>query len=205
MPVFFKGSKRVLFVHVPKAGGTSIEHFFAANGFATHYLDRGGAPDSLNPVRNCSPQHMPADTLRSLFTVKKFDYVFMTVRHPLQRLLSKYVMENPGARNADRVESWIFQDFAKVFADPGHMDNHLRPQSDFFLPEAEVFKLEDGFGTGFVEKLEQRIGVTWVHRTVGREMQAAGGGLNADILRPGVRTMLETYYARDYTAFGYAT
>jgi len=107
MPVFFRGSYRILFIHVPKAGGTSIEAFFEANGFKTAYLDRGGSPESLNAVRRCSPQHMHAALLEALFDPDMFDYVFMTVRHPVRRLLSKVVMELGAAASVTRLEQWI--------------------------------------------------------------------------------------------------
>ena len=48
MPLFTKGDRSVLYIHVPKTGGTSIEHFFLSNGYAAEYLDTGGA-GSLNP------------------------------------------------------------------------------------------------------------------------------------------------------------
>ena len=203
MPVFFKGSKRVLFIHVPKAGGTSIEAFFEANGFSTAYLDRGEDPGSLNAVRRCSPQHMDAALLRSLFFPAEFDYVFMTVRHPIRRLLSKFVMETASSQAAPSLEDWIFRVFPHVFADPGFMDNHLRPQSDFWLPEAAVFKLEDGFGEDFLARLEAGTGTIFTQRHVAHEMHAGLNMPDFSSLHPGAAEMIRTYYAQDFAKFGY--
>lgn len=204
MPVFFQGTKRVLFVHVPKAGGTAVEGFFERNGFATFYLDRGGSPDSLNAVRRCSPQHMCASQLQALFVVSRFTYAFMTVRHPIRRLMSKFVMETQERRDAARLEAWIAEDFVRVLHDPEAMDNHLRPQSDFLLPEAEVFRLEDGLDERFTGALASRIGCTFAHPVFGREMSAPPGAPDFAQVHPALRRIVTTYYAVDFVQFGYA-
>lgn len=204
MPVFFNGSKRILFVHVPKAGGTSIEMFFEANGFKTAYLDRGGSPESLNPVRTCSPQHMHAALLTSLFNVAAFDYVFLTVRHPVGRLVSKFVMDQGGTESVAAFERWVFATLPRAFADPGWMDNHLRPQADFLLPGADIFKLEDGFGESFVARLEARIGLNFGKREVRREMHAPAQPPDFAKVQPGLQDLIRTCYAKDFDTFGYS-
>jgi hypothetical protein len=203
MPVFFKGNYRILFIHVPKAGGTSIEAFFEANGFKTAYLDRGGSPESLNGVRRCSPQHMHAALLQALFDPDKFDYVFMTVRHPVRRLLSKVVMELGKAATVARLEQWITDNIPKVVADPLHLDNHLRPQSDFVVPGADIFKLEDGLGQPFVARLESATGLDFAQKCVPREMHARVPMPDFDLVRPDLQALVRTFYARDFAAFDY--
>jgi hypothetical protein len=203
MPVFFKGTRRILFIHVPKAGGTSIEAFFEANGFKTAYLDRGESHESLNGVRRCSPQHMHADLLQALFDPGLFDYVFMTVRHPVRRLLSKAVMELGRAATVTRLELWLADALPKVSADPLYLDNHLRPQSDFFLPGAAVFKLEDGLGEAFVARLETGSGMAFAQRSVPREMHAGLPAPDFNLVRPDLQALVKTLYAQDFAAFEY--
>jgi hypothetical protein len=203
MPVFFKDTRRILFIHVPKAGGTSIETFFEANGFSTAYIDRGESLDSLNGVRRCSPQHMHAALLQKLFDPDLFDYVFMTVRHPVSRLLSKFVMETGETESVARLEEWILRDFSNVFADPGFMDNHLRPQCDFHLPRANVYKLEDGFGEEFVARLQAESGFELPEQMIGREMHAGLGKPDFNMVQPAIRDLIRNYYARDFAMFGY--
>jgi hypothetical protein len=188
---------------VPKAGGTSIETFFEANGFNTHYIDRGESPDSLNDVRRCSPQHMHAAILQALFDPALFDYVFMTVRHPVRRLLSKFVMETGETESIERFEDWILRVFSKVFNDPGYLDNHLRPQCDFVLPQARIFRLEDGFGDRFVARLEAESGFEFPQRTVTREMHAGLGAPDFELVRPAIRDLIRSYFAKDFEMFGY--
>jgi len=203
VPVFFKGSRRVLFIHVPKAGGTSIEAFFEANGFKTAYLDRGGSPESLNPVRRSSPQHMQAELLQALFDLSKFDFVFMTVRDPMRRLASKYVMETMSGGTREDFAPWLLRVMALVRRNRAAMDNHLRPQSDFWLPEAHVFKLEDGFGAGFVDRLESGIGLAFPQRVMRQDMRATVAAPDYAHVDTELQKDIRNYYEVDFTRFGY--
>jgi hypothetical protein len=203
MPVFFKGSRRVLFIHVPKAGGTSIEAFFEDNGFKTAYLDRGGSPESLNPVRRCSPQHMPAALLQTLFDPQAFDFVFMTVRHPIRRLMSKFAMETLSGGTREDFAPWVERMMQLVAADRWAMDNHLRPQTDFWLAESQVFKLEDGFGEAFIDCLQARIGLPFAQRVVRRDMHADVTAPDYMSLDTELRKVIRNYYDVDFKRFGY--
>jgi hypothetical protein len=203
VPVFFKGSRRVLFIHVPKAGGTSIEAFFEANGFKTAYLDRGGSPESLNPVRRFSPQHMHAEVLQTLFDPAAFDYVFMTVRHPIRRLLSKFTMETVSGGTREPLEPWLARMIGLVRDDRAAMDNHLRPQADFCLPEAHIFKLEDGFGDAFVDRLEAGIGLAFAQRVVRRDMHAGMSAPDYATVGADLHKEIRNYYDIDFIRFGY--
>ena len=49
MPVFRQDGRAVLFVHVPKAGGSSLERLFAKSGWTTGYRDPKGGVGSMNP------------------------------------------------------------------------------------------------------------------------------------------------------------
>lgn len=54
MPLFHKNNKRILFIHIPKAGGTSIEQFFKRNGWEMEFYD-GGGKGTKNEFTRCSP------------------------------------------------------------------------------------------------------------------------------------------------------
>jgi hypothetical protein len=203
VPVFFKGSRRVLFIHVPKAGGTSIEAFFEANGFKTAYLDRGGSPESLNPVRRSSPQHMPAALLQALFDPSKFDFVFMTVRHPMRRLASKFAMETMSGGTCEDFGPWLVRMLALVRQNRAAMDNHLRPQADFWLPEAHVFRMEDGFGAAFIDRLECGIGLAFTQRTMRRDMRATVSAPDYAQVDLRIQKDIRNYYDIDFLQFGY--
>ena len=94
MPILTTGTKRILYIHVPKTGGTSVEDLLRSyGGDLTLYSPRNaGLP--------CVAQHFHGEVLRELLGLGNsvgnradehgFDFIFMTVRHPISRLLSEY-------------------------------------------------------------------------------------------------------------------
>ena len=101
MPIFEKDNQAIMFVHVPKAAGTSVEEVFCSNGFKMSYR-RGGRYGELTEfdiANGCSPQHMHAKLLEKNFDAAKFDYVFGIVRSPLDRLVSEYNFRRSNFKN----------------------------------------------------------------------------------------------------------
>lgn len=139
MPLFMLEKKLVLFIHVPKAGGSSIEHFLAP-----HYV---GLMDTSYPGGlPCSPQHFHAALLSIVLKNSPIDYKFMVVRHPLRRLESEYKFRKKhfgDVKNMD-FEAWVAHALETYLKNPYHLDNHLRPMTEFILPNTQVYKLEDG-------------------------------------------------------------
>jgi hypothetical protein len=157
MPVFRKDGRKILFVHVPKTGGSTIERVFKNSGYVTTYLDGRMGRDNMNHLRRSTPQHMEAELLRMLFRIDRFDLVFMMVRDPVRRLQSEYLWRTRRREvgvDGARVEAWAQQNFAKCKVDPHLHDNHIRPQADFYLQEAAVHYFEDGL-SAIVEKLDE--------------------------------------------------
>ncbi len=110
MPIFTKNKIHILYVHIPKTGGSSVEGLFKKNKWQLSYLDKGGKkggkPDSLNSIRQCSPQHMHLEMLQTIFDLEKIDYIFMTVRHPVDRLISEYRMRK-GSQKGLTLADWF--------------------------------------------------------------------------------------------------
>src|SRR5690554_502775 len=110
MPVMSKHDVNILFIHIPKTGGTTIEDVFRRSGFSVSYYEpraktKLGSP---NKIRLCSPQHMHAYQINSIFDLSKFDYVFGVVRDPLTRAVSEYWMRNHPRPSSDPevFDSW---------------------------------------------------------------------------------------------------
>jgi len=204
MPVFFRDGVRVLYIHVPKTGGTAIEMFFENNGFGTAYLDRGGNPGDLNPTRRCSPQHMDAATLARVFRLAAFDHVFMTVRHPIDRILSEYRMRVFERRDLPDVNAWIRQTLRRYDDDPWMMDNHIRPQAEFWLPQADVFRQEDGFGADWIERISGRIPCAFEQRATEVAMKFDVKAAERSDLDAASLDALRRFYDADYRLFGYS-
>jgi hypothetical protein len=206
MPVFANGDKTLLFVHVPKAGGSAIESLFTANGWKMSYRDGQMRKGSPNWYRHCSPQHMHAAPLRETFRLERFDAIFMLVREPIARFRSEYIMRNAKAPRTDAasVEAWAEKRLRSFQRDPYVLDNHLRPQTEFLLPGALVHRFEDGLGA-LVEIVNRLHGLDLPldipHR---RDSSSVAGVSSSQVeISPGLQTRLRAFYIQDMHAFGY--
>lgn len=212
MPVFIKGNKSVLFIHVPKTGGTSIEQLFLSAGWERrHFLSRlSNQTDKLhNSLLRCSPQHMEATQLRTLFRLDRFNATFMLTRNPIDRFKSEYTMRklNKPGGSADEisVETWADRHFKKYAEDTYILDNHLRPQVEFMVPGAHIFKLEDGLDQVPMmlnERYSLGLPKAVQHKMDSRKL--AGGKSSSDVqVSARLSTHLRAIYQDDFNTFGY--
>ena len=206
MPVFRREGKNVLFVHVPKTGGTSVERLFVGSGWKATYLDRKVGPESVNWLRRCSPQHMHAEMLQLLLHLDRFDHIFMTVRDPLARFRSEYSMRHRDDLRTDSelVDAWAERAFSKYRANPFRHDNHLRPQHEFLVPGAVVYKLEDGLDR-MAADLRERCGLELAEEVPHRMARAKQSGIPSEKVQvsPETEKRVREFYEGDYTQFGY--
>ncbi|MGH2617880.1 MAG: sulfotransferase family 2 domain-containing protein [Thermomicrobiales bacterium] len=206
MPVFRKGDKSILFAHVPKSGGSSVEQIFANSGYTTSYRDARGGRQTPNWLRRCSPQHMHASLLAETFRLERFTAIFMTVREPIARFRSEYAMRNFRDLRTDgpAVARWADIVFREYVTNPYHLDNHLRPQSDFYLTGSRVYRLENGL-SNCIEDLNSQFGLdldTDIPQVFSRT--AHSGLPSTDIQIPDELAMrIRAFYASDYAGFGY--
>lgn len=140
VPIIETGGKRLLFIHVPKTGGSAVEAYFAgAISFARSHDKAIDSP--------CIPRHYHGKLLANLFSKSSFDYAFMVVRDPLARMISDYRYYVKRKRLEARPPSfsfWLRYRMLRARLDPYYMDNHFRPQVDFECFDARVFRYEDG-------------------------------------------------------------
>ena len=141
MPVLEKNGYRVLFIHIPKCGGHSLEEMFRTSGWQVSY--RNTRPG--NHIR-ITPQHYHANILDVIFDMRKFDSIFTVVRNPYDRFVSEYKFRNRkklASGDALDMNAWArkaiywYQNNNSVF------DNHLRPQYEFVLPKAKIYPFEN--------------------------------------------------------------
>lgn len=214
MPIYQLGGRRILFVHIPKTGGSSV----------SRWLGAAGAEGFRIPARTalpCPPQHFHAALLQALFPGPGwFDYAFAITRHPEARILSEYTWRksegrklrdwgglrrraigevSEAARGRDFAR-WLRRSLRAAARDPYHLSNHLRPQVEFTALEGlEVFRLEDGLAPVFARLAE----VTGLTPPQELPREKATGGLPVP-LAPETRALIEAHYAADYDALGYA-
>ncbi|MCZ4259741.1 sulfotransferase family 2 domain-containing protein [Limimaricola sp. G21655-S1] len=213
MPIFQVRGLRILFVHIPKTGGSSV----------SRWLGEAGAEAFRIPTRTalpCPPQHFHAELLGALFPGSGwFDYAFAITRHPEARMISEYVWRKSGGRKLRRwgglrrlavaevspetrgrdFSRWLRQNLRAAEQNPYHLSNHLRSQVEFTdLPGLEIFRFEDGMEPVFA-RLSEVTGLAAPHDL---PREKATGGLEVP-LQAGDRARIETRYAMDYDRFDY--
>lgn len=206
MPVFRKNNKNILFIHVPKTGGSTIEEVFRSSGYEVMYLDGKMGPGSANYFRKCAPQHMNAEMLEHNFQLDRFDLTFMVVRNPLARFKSRYVWSQ---RKRDTLSpevnaDWVEKQFREYSSNPFVGGNHVRPQIDFLTPGCDVYNFELGMQT-IIDDLDSRFNFALNHEIPNvREGKSVSKMSSKDVVvSPGLERRIKEFYADDYIRFGY--
>jgi hypothetical protein len=206
VPVFIKDERYVLFPHVPKTGGTSVERLFRRNGWRMHLRDSRVGKGSLHYARRCSPQHLHAAVLRELIDLSRVDVCFMVVRDPIARFRSEYAMRQKDAAKTDAatVEAWADKVLTRYARNPYALDNHVRPQHEFLLPDTEVFRLEDGLDA-MMTSLNERYDLGVPNQVDHRLKSADLTGISSrDVqVSPALDARLREVYAEDFRQFGF--
>ncbi|AIY16051.1 sulfotransferase family 2 domain-containing protein [Pimelobacter simplex] len=206
MPVFFKDDKKVLFIHVPKVGGTTMERMFRASGWQMRFHATSTTEPNVRPLRRCTPQHYHGALLREVFNLQRIDLTFMLVREPLARFRSEYVMRNADNPRVDAasVEAWADRVLKVYEVNPYVRDNHIRPQHEFAVEGTVVHRLEDGLDVA-ADDIARRLG-TPLRRDVERGQVShdkAGVPSSAVEISPALEERLREFYAEDFRTFGY--
>lgn len=196
MPIFKIGNKTVLFIHIPKTGGTTIGN----------WLMKKGEVSFLSPNRppafGCCPQHFTHSDFMFLFKRKSWDYAFTIVRDPYERMESEYFFfADPLAGKfgiAPDFSVWMLEQLTICGRNPLHRDNHVRCQLDFVDEGMDIFKYENG-----LESIAEHIS-----RAIGLGNDFSNQRINAGNRRPLSWTAqaLESFnqfYQADFVKFGY--
>ena len=204
MTVFIRGDQKVLYIHVPKTGGNAIMNFFERNQFDVGFCDVSSSTRGLNALRTCSPQHYHGELLAKTLRLSSFTYVFMTVRNPIDRLKSEFLwrVRDP----AEDPNRWAQQTLQSYKEDPFFLDNHIRPQQEFYVPGADIFRMEDGYGEDWVSRVEEKIGAAITQRTVPHTHVASefsGRSVTAVDFNDEVTASIRSVYSTDFDRFQY--
>lgn len=207
MPIFRKDGKNVLFIHIPKTGGSTIETVFKNSGFQIQYLDGKVGRHTVNHLRKCTPQHMHADMLENMFWMQNFDMAFMIVRDPVSRFKSEYIWRNRKnftGTDSKAVSKWADRSFSEYESNKFIYDNHFRPQTEFYTPGAEVYRFEDGL-QNVVNKLNDRHNLsleTEIPKL--KDAKKRTGFSSSDVVvTPEIDKKIKDFYRKDYEMFDY--
>lgn len=204
---FFKASQKIIyFAHVPKCGGSAVEHYLHARFGAVGFVDPHfySVPGPQQWTRS-SPQHVPADILDRLFPADFFDASFAVVRHPVDRLVSEYHYLRDHLNRIDRTESfstWISHLDRAIAENFWLYDNHLRPMVDMVPAQATIFRLEDGLEQ-VIPYLDGLVGVCDRPLRIEPVLTRDPSILKV-VPSPDDIATIERLYGQDFETFGYA-
>ncbi len=201
MPISDK--HKVIFLHIPKTGGTSIEKFLdikpSASTFYSQYL-----PLSISVA---APQHLPYADLKAKLPVDKWVtyYKFAIVRNPWERLLSTYKWKSRGCKTFEEFVFFVDLLFKKYKPADLHYYSdyqrnwcsHLLPQSMYIGDDVHVYRFEHF--NEIVDDLKQRLGL-------GEEIKKVNGSDHDHYSHYYTKKLRETVariYADDIERFGY--
>lgn len=212
MPYFKTGTDEdILFIHIPKAGGSSIEKYFCQkynvniNKMELHgYLD-DKLKKKYRAFTSTSMQHLSYDLIYKMrrelnipFGTKKIK-VIASVRNPYDKVLSDMFFNrllNPGTSPDAAFEAM------KMYLAKDCYDNHNIPQHTFVTQNG---KLVDGIIILKQEKLSEdmkKIGYTdfnqWENRTFNGIKCVYRDHLNKDSIE-----LINKVFAKDFELFGY--
>ena len=197
--VEYKGS-RILFIHIPRTGGTTVESWLRSLG-PVHFFST-----EIPAFSKCTPQHYRTSNFRKPFEEAYFTYIFTIVRNPYDRIESAYrfLATNQGSNFfkywpsfSVRLEKNLNLQKSNAF----HLDNHLRPQWEFVGSQVYIFKHEDGLNLAvqqIAKLLDLPPPVDLPHELSTKELPVAVAWDLAD------RLILQEHYRRDFLEFGYS-
>lgn len=198
MPIYRNGAKILLFVHIPKTGGSTIENTLKAEGVpqALHSRVRLGK----NTV---TPQHMHREVIERWIPKAFYDAAFCVVRNPYARILSEYKWQKQVRKaNVPDFNTWVNNQFKNYQENEYVGDNHIRPQADFVWDGLKIFRLEGGlekplkFAMLNLDLDPNRISVDAM-RSDGKTKH-----IKLDITAQTLQN-IQKFYRSDFEAFGY--
>jgi hypothetical protein len=199
MPFIEINSKRILFIHIPKTGGTSVEK----------------SMEKIEPLRMClrtipsimrvPPEHMTMHDIEALLGEGYFDYAFAIVRNPYKRLESEYRMRNALSKEQfytglPPFPYWLEQNLAKARRDETYLANHLKPQVKFLGNNVKVFRYETGL-RAILEQVRVDTGID-IPLVAERHLESSKEDVHIQWSMEALR-MVEDLYERDFALLGY--
>ncbi|NDV89965.1 sulfotransferase family 2 domain-containing protein [Alteromonas sp. 345S023] len=202
MPLYLNEQQSVLFLHIPKTGGTTIESWLADSGKYEQLLFSQKKLDDLK----VTPQHFGYETLIKITNglVRPHEYKFAIVRNPFDRIVSEFFYRvklnniDLGRKPEELFSSWVIHNLTKYKRNNAIFDNHLRPQSYFVSKGVEVFRFEDGIQNA-INTIGEKLGI----EVIG-EVKAKKVSCRKEILwsEASAKLVLEIY-AEDFKKFKY--
>ena len=218
-------SYKFIFIHVPKAAGTSVTHELSE---MTRYCDQeiGGTGDGQSVTRYYAKRfglrkHSPSTDVRKIVGEDVWEqyFTFGFVRNPYTRLVSSFKFLKGWANCPDHVRQRLdefdtVQDFldSDYWSDHAGPDNMFRPQTFWLCDPVSPEHVHVNF-VGKTENIAESMKKIYAY--LGSNVQETKIGFrnkstiniqeNVDIVwHPRLIERMQERYAPDFKAFGYA-
>ena len=136
MPIINLNKKKILFIHIPKSAGSTIEDNIINNGISLTHLIR------KNSTSVISPQHYTRNDYIKEFGVKYFDHSFAIIRDPVERFVSAFTFNSHKISIFKSLNNFI-NDLKSNNFYVNKFDNHFVPSSEFILNDTKLFYLDE--------------------------------------------------------------
>jgi hypothetical protein len=138
MPIFEIKQNKILFIHIPKTGGSSIKDWLASQTLMYLYNEN---PNHHRLLRT-SPQHLSIRTIKELFGESIWSWSFAIIRNPYEKMESEFFYRCRQPNDYQYFSQWLIEYLNQYQDDPFILDNHLRPQNYFVDKSVMLFKFE---------------------------------------------------------------
>ena len=201
MPIYTKKKEKILFIHIPKCGGSTFSDFLIRNKYEESLTVRG---KSINDIEfwKSSPQHLHRDVLKELLNFDKFNKILTIVRNPFERLKSEYYwLLKSGIIKEQEIApaKWFNNLIDKYNIDKYIYDNHIRPQNEFLLSESKVFKLEEQGINKAIEYALNKSPFILFNKKLKKTMKDES--IDNQFLE--IESKIKKFYSEDYRILGY--
>lgn len=205
MTLLIGKNSSILFLHVPKCGGSSIVEMFSDNGYSPQLQIRGLPPQECLLA---SPQHQTCENLRAFIRLELLTDIFILVRNPYTRIKSEFnwIFRDTPTDHRPDFSQWILDSLALASEDRSYSDNHFRPAIDFMdtSAPAKIFRLEDGIEFAIEFFLHEHGAVRSIRVAHEKSaLQFNNNSLNLSFSKEAIDA-INNFYEHDFAAFGYS-
>ena len=212
MPIFSKiieGKKhQILFVHIPKSGGTTINEFFKFINYKSYFEPNKFFKKQLK----IPPQHYNYKILDSLLNLNKFSFSFTVVRNPFDKLISSYLWSLKYSSVFNKkfysFEEWFDITLSNFKRNENFMANHIIQQVKFVGPKINsIYKFEVGIDKIILDILKKNnieiknLQIPILNKSDGNRNEIKRNLLNQPLI---INEIIELYH-EDFKTFNYDT